>query len=417
MAGFPPSAARGSMTPADFRPRLRPHLRAAPNGEPDRFALQDSRRITTDVVTMSRLALALAQLFDGTRTLGDVRRDAGRSGIDVPLDVLGQLATALDGALLLDSPAFQAYVTGPVRRPSCIGCYPDDPAAIRAQLAGLFTGPGGPGLPTAPGSRASDGRRLRAVLVPHMDYDRGGVTYGWGFKELAEQTDARLFVIVATSHYSANRFGLTRMNFATPLGTVETDQGYVDRVVKHYGDGLFDDPHAHLPEHSIELEVVLLQYLFEGHGPFRIVPLLTGSYHDRIANGRSPDDAADIARMVAALRVAEAEADEPVCYVISGDLAHIGPKFRDPDPVGEPLLTHSKKQDDALLARLVAADPAGYFDVIAAEGDERRICGLPPTWLTLSAAKPATGSVLHYGRYVHPTGHESVSFASAAFYE
>src|SRR6266536_6644680 len=160
-----------------------------------------------------------------------------------------------------------------------------------------------------------------------MDYERGGVTYGWGFKELVERTDARLFVVVATSHYSPNRFTLTRMNFATPLGTVETDQRYVDRLVNHYGTDLFDDPYAHLPEHSIELEVLLLQYLFEGHGPFRIVPLLTGSYHDRIAAGNSPDGAGDIVRMVAALRAAEAEAGEPVCYVISGDLAHIGPKF------------------------------------------------------------------------------------------
>ena len=31
--------------------------------------------------------------------------------------------------------------------------------------------------------------------------------------------------------------------------------------------------------------------------------------------------------------------------------------------------------------------------------------------------KPTTGTVLHYNRYVHPKGFESVSFASAAFYE
>ena len=50
---------------------------------------------------------------------------------------------------------------------------------------------------------------------------------------------------------------------------------------------LFDDPCAHLPEHSIELEVVLLQYLFEGRRPFRIVPLLVGSFR-RPRRGASP---------------------------------------------------------------------------------------------------------------------------------
>jgi AmmeMemoRadiSam system protein B len=224
-------------------------------------------------------------------------------------------------------------------------------------------------------------------------------------------------VIVATSHYSPCRFTLTRMNFETPLGTVQTDQAYIDRLVAHYGDGLFDDPLAHLPEHSVELEVLLLQYLFEGHRDIRIVPLLVGSFQDRVLFQSDPTEADDIGRMVAALRRAEAEAGEPVCYLISGDLAHIGPKFGDPLPVSESQLTASRAGDELILNRLNAADPAGYFRVIAEEGDARRICGFPPTWLTLAAARPRTGRVLHYNRSVHPTGHESVSFAAAAFYE
>src|SRR5207248_10441196 len=131
--------------------------------------------------------------------------------------------------------------------------------------------PGGPGLPED--GRGQPGRspgKLRAVLVPHMDYGRGNVTYGWGFRELAERTDARVFVIVATSHYSLHRFTLTRQHFETPLGVVPTDHGYIDRLEAEYGPGLFDDPHAHLPEHAVELEVVLLRYLLEGRPEFRI---------------------------------------------------------------------------------------------------------------------------------------------------
>ena len=58
--------------------------------------------------------------------------------------------------------------------------------------------------------------------------------------------------------------------------------------------------------------------------------------------------------MIAALRAAEADAGEPVCYVISGDLAHIGPKFDDEDLVDEDMLLHSKAQDDVLMERAVA---------------------------------------------------------------
>src|SRR5207247_3454961 len=129
----------------------------------------------------------------------------------------------------------------------------------------------------------------------------------WGFKELFEQTDASLFVIIGTSHFSSERFTLTRKHFKTPLGIVPTDQGYVDRLVAHYGDGLFADELAHLPEHSIELEVVFLQYLYENQRACRIVPVVVGSFHDAVQSGLPPRVQADIGRFIEALRRAAAE--------------------------------------------------------------------------------------------------------------
>ena len=317
--------------------------------------------------------------------------------------------------LLLDSPRFHQHVFASVRKPSCIGCYDADPVVLRDQLRNLFTADGGPGLPVA-NAPAAHGK-LRAALLPHMDYARGNVTYGWGFKELIEQTDATVFVIVATSHYSHHRFTLTRQHFETPLGVAETDHAYVNRLEKEYGDGLFADPLAHLPEHSIELEVVLLQYLLEKRRPFRIVPLLVGSFDDCVDGGISPADAPDIAKMIAALQAAEEACPDKVCYLISGDLAHIGPKFGDRKKAAGRWLAESEGHDRAILARIERADPACYFKTIAAEKDRRRICGLPPTYLTLATIRPRHGRVLNYQQFVHPDGHESVSFAAAAFYD
>lgn len=399
----------------DSRPRLRPGLtgeRAAGG-----VVITDPHRVG-DSVHMTAFGLEIVQRFDGTNTLADVRAKLSRlaGGVAVPLDTIAGFAVALDEALLLDSPRFHAVVNGPVRPPSCAGSYDADPDKLRAQLRELFTAPGGPGLPAA-GRVPSPHGRLRAALLPHMDYARGNVTYGWGFKELIERTDARVFVIVATSHYSHHRFTLTRQHFETPLGVAETNRAYVDRIEAAYGPGLFDDATAHLPEHSVELEVVLLQYLLADRGPFTIVPLLVGSFADCVARGDSPAESDDVGRMVVALRAAEACCPEPVCYLISGDLAHIGPKFRDQKKAAGPWLVESRDRDQAILAAVGRADPSAYFEVIAAEGDRRRICGLPPTYLTLETVRPQSGRVLHYQQYVHPQGRESVSFAAAAFYD
>jgi AmmeMemoRadiSam system protein B len=400
--------------PTVERPRLRPGLAAAQDEADPRYVfVWDGLRLSSRIQRLSLLEFSWVQMFNGQRTLREIQAEAMRQvdGQLLTLDLFSNLVDKLDEALFLESPRFRQRLTSPVREPSCIGCYAAEPDALRRQLRQLFTDPRGPGLPREP---RPDGP-LRAVLLPHIDYHRGGVTFAWGFKELFEHTAAALFVIIGTSHYSSQRFTLTRKNFKTPLGIAHTDQHYIDRLAAHYGDGLFEDEIAHLPEHSIELEVVFLQYLYENRRPFRIVPLVVGSFHDAVQSGVPPRVQPDIGRFLEALRRTEAETAEPICYLISGDLAHLGPKFGDPQPVDEPLLTHSREQDLALLRCTEAADACGYFRLIADEFDRRRICGLPPTYTVLEAVRPRRGRVLHYDQYVHPLGHESVSFASVGF--
>ena len=62
-----------------------------------------------------------------------------------------------------------------------------------------------------------------------------------------------------------------------------------------------------------------------------------------------PSLQADIRRMVESLRRAEDGTPEPICYVISGDLAHIGPKFGDPWPAVEPMLVSRANYPNTIL--------------------------------------------------------------------
>jgi AmmeMemoRadiSam system protein B len=404
---------------APQRPQLRPHLAVETDGREGCYILTDQLRLAERQLHVTALELSWLRLFDGRNTLRDIQAEVVRrlGGQLVPLEVFDCLASRLDEALFLDGPRFRARYREvaelPVRPPSCLGSYEAEPHALRRQVERQFNDPGGPGLP---GPCRHD-PHFRGALVPHIDYGRGGRSFAWTFKEVRERTAASLFVIVGTSHYSRHRFTLTRKHFQTPLGIAPTDQGYIDRLVIRYGDGLFDDElMAHLPEHSIELEVVFLQYLF-ADCPFRIVPLVVGSFQDAVRSGRDPGKFDDIGRMVEALRAVERETPEPICYLISGDLAHLGPKFGDPRPVHTAQLMHSRRRDEDLMQQASRADTAGYFGIIAEEGDSRRICGLPPTYTVLEAVRPSAGKLLHYDQWIDPGGYESVSFAGMAFYQ
>ncbi len=394
------------------RPQLRSYLEFADDpSRPEQVYVVD-RLGLADPLALSRTEFTWLDWLDGAHSITDIHAELTR-GQPAPIERLHEWLTHLERGLLLESPRFHEVVRDPVRPPRCIGCYEGHPDALRRQLRRLFTHPQAAGLPR----RGRPDGSLRAVLVPHIDYARGGISYTHAFREVVEKCDASLFVIIGTSHHSAHRFTLTRKHFRTPLGIVATDREHVDRLVKHFGAGLFDDEWlAHFPEHSIELEVVMLQYLYENVRPIRIVPLVVGSFHDCVRAGTSPLEQAEIAGLVHALKKAEEEAKEPICYLISGDLAHIGPKFNQGQRLDDGLLRHSLHQDQSLLRHAEAIDSASYFRVIADEDDARNICGLPPTFAALEAIRPSCGKLLHYDRYIHPHGYESVSFASMAFY-
>ena len=147
---------------------------------------------------------------------------------------------------------------------------------------------------------------LRGVLSPHIDFQRGGPVYTWSYKELVENSQADTFVVLGVAHqYCRRRFALTCKDFETPLGVVPTDRAYVDRIASLAGRDLFDDELAHRTEHSIEFQVVFLQYLLGGRRDFSIVPILVGSFHDLMERGVDPIDDPEVSRFVQALRAAE----------------------------------------------------------------------------------------------------------------
>jgi AmmeMemoRadiSam system protein B len=158
---------------------------------------------------------------------------------------------------------------------------------------------------------------------------------------------------------------------------------------------------------------VFLRYLFAGRREFTIVPILASFLHECLALGKDPEADPTAARFFEALRETMATSRRKVCLVAGADLAHVGPRFGDPEPVSPAQLRVVDSEDRAMLESVTALDPRGFFESVAREGDRRRICGLSPIYTLLRTVDADRGALLKYAQWPDPQG--TVTFASAAF--
>lgn len=414
---------------------LRPLLRSLElipvgTGEELMYVLRDPEGFGRMVAVPQATAL-LALLMDGRRTLPEIREAFHRQvSIRVALAEIEAIVRQFEAAHLLAGPRFEKYrkqatsryLKSPVRPAfHAGGAYADEPEELIEQLDELFTADDGPGA-LQPASSAEK-QDLHGLISPHIDPHRGGTTYAWAYKQAAERCPADLFVIFGTAHAPLGQwFSVTRKDFETPLGPVPTDRSYIASLERHLASSvagrqvaLFADEIVHRTEHSIEFQSVFLRHVL-GERPFRIVPILIGSFQEFIAQREQPADAPEIHAFVAALRAAEADYPGRVCYISAADLAHLGQRFGDEHLLEEGRLRLQRQDDLRLLKHASACDAQAWFSHVASQGDAHRICGLAPTYIFLEMVRPSRGELLRYDQAVEPDGTSCVSFASMAFW-
>jgi AmmeMemoRadiSam system protein B len=384
------------------------------------ICLRDPAGFTDKVVVLPLLLLDMVSLFDGTHTVLDVQEFfMRRHGELLPREKIEQLIRALDEQGFLESSRFaerrrvieERFRSGPTRPASHAGgAYAGEPEALRAQIDAFFTHPDGP----AGAGRALPSNPVRALIAPHIDFHRGGPTYAWAYRELAERSDADLFVILGTCHAGMeDPFALTFKDYDTPLGPAVVDRDFADGLTRRIGSDLLGSELAHRAEHSIEFQCVMLRYLFAGRRDFSIVPILASFLNECLALGKDPESEPQIIRFFDALSDTIAASGRRVCLVAGADLAHVGPRFGDPRPVTPAFLNDVELADRAMLDAVARCDARGFYESVARDGDSRRICGFSPIYALLRSTDASSGTLLHYAQWPDPQG--AVTFAGLAF--
>ncbi len=402
------------------RPRLRT-VEAFPLEADGRkvIGLRDPAGFTDSVLLLPLPLLDIVSLFDGEHTILDIQAMyMRRHGELLFRERLEEILGMLDEHGFLDSPRFaerrrqieEAFHQSPTRQAIHAGkAYAGEAEALRAQLDGFFAPPDGPGVPGPPSERS-----LSAIIAPHIDFQRGGPVYAWAYREVAEKCAADLFVIFGTCHAGmADPFALTLKDYDTPLGPAPVDRELCEALARRDGKDFLGSELAHRGEHSIEFQAVFLQYLFGGRRDFTIIPILTSFLHESLMSGEEPEADPWIPRFFEALGETLAASGRRACLVAGADLAHVGPRFGDPEPVTPAVLREVEREDHATLEAVTAGDARGFYESVAKDGDRRRICGLSPIYTLLRCLGPSSGKLLKYAQWPDPQG--TVTFASVVF--
>jgi AmmeMemoRadiSam system protein B len=279
-------------------------------------------------------------------------------------------------------------------RPSAVAgqFYPGDAAALRAELAAAFTAPLGPG--TAP-AVVEGPRTLLGLVVPHAGYVYSGPGAAWGYATAARDGRPAAAVILGVNHHMLGAFGSalalsSATGWETPLGVMPVATELGEALRARDADVVYDDL-AHTYEHSLEVQVPFLQYIF---GELPILPIA-------IADA-TREAVFELGEALAALA-----REQDLLLIASTDFSHQVPQET------------AETQDRHALDAIARVDAAGLLNVVAA----RRIsmCGYLPTAAVLTVARAlgiTRGEVLHY----HTSGdvigdrRRVVGYGTAALY-
>jgi len=154
------------------------------------------------------------------------------------------------------------------RRPAVSGMfYAGTPEDLRQQIEWCYTHELGPG--TVPRVNDKGQREIVALIVPHAGYVYSGPVAAHAYKELADDGIFDTAVILGPNHtgYGSPVSLWTEGAWNTPLGEVEIDRDFAHKLL---GGIIEADETAHIYEHSIEVQLPWLQYLY---GEVKIVSI------------------------------------------------------------------------------------------------------------------------------------------------
>jgi len=278
-----------------------------------------------------------------------------------------------------------------LRLPTVAGqFYEADAEELRAQIKSCFLHKIGPQkLPEV--NMHSKPRRIVGLICPHAGYMYSGPVAASAYHELAKDGKPDTVVLMGPNHtgYGSALSMMRQGVWETPLGSVEIDTVLADQIRQEAS--LIDvDEVAHRYEHSIEVQLPFLQFLFGD--AFKIVPIcfLMQDYESAVEIGGALEEALDATNSV---------------VITSSDMTHYEPAKR------------AAEKDQAALKAVMDLDAKRFYETV--ETQNITACGYAPITALITYANGvcAKAQLLNYHNSGDITGDHSsvVGYAAVSF--
>lgn len=152
-----------------------------------------------------------------------------------------------------------------------------------------------------------------AGIVPHAGWTFSGSLAALVFLAIKQQHEkVHTFVIFGAAHgyFGQSPVVYDRGSWITPLGEVAIDEELADAVLS--AGPVVSDASAHRAEHSIEVQVPFVQYLFPGA---KILPIIVPPREQAVALGNSIG------------QIINKDEHKKIVCIGSTDLTHYGPRY------------------------------------------------------------------------------------------
>lgn len=400
----------------EYIPRLRTDIEVIPTyyqGE-KAFLVKDNLGLIEQPLLLRGEGLELLTLIDGKRNIHDIQYEIirARRHTFVSAESIQNLLAELDEAYLLDSQRYRGkkqviveeFSRQAVRPASLAGkAYPEDRNELRTYLASIFH--------EIQDVVEAQQKKLAALVSPHIDLDVGKAIYAKAYHCLRQTAPERI-VLLGTGHSLHDHFfSISEKDFETPLGRARTHKDRV-RSLKEAGEGFVSpDDFVHRNEHSLEFQLLFLQYLFGAD--ISVIPVLCGSFHKILGSCSRPVEVKGLGSFFDRLREIVSEVSNTL--VVAGvDFSHIGPKFGDSWPASA-LLQEAKNHDTRLIETLCRADIESYWTEVQKVNNRYNVCGFSTLAVLLELIPGVEGELLGYDFWQEEATRSAVSFAAIAF--